>query len=67
MQAGSNVRLFRMKEKRYERIYLQFRGFAACLDGAVEKGVIYGKGVYEKGSVQGKKVMREAYEMGKTV
>ena len=23
-----------------------FRGFAACLDGAQEKGVIYGKGVY---------------------
>ena len=44
-----------------------FRGFAACLDGAVEKGVIYGKGVYEKGSVQGKKVMQEAYEMGKAV
>ena len=44
-----------------------FRGFAACLDGAVEKGVIYGKGVYEKGSVQGKAVMREAYEMGKNI
>lgn len=44
-----------------------FRGFAACLDGAVENGVIYGKGVYEKGSVQGKAVMREAYEMGKAV
>lgn len=44
-----------------------FRGFAACLDGAVEKGVIYGKGVYEKGSVQGKTYMRQAYEMGKAV
>ncbi|MBQ9647533.1 MAG: flavodoxin family protein [Oscillospiraceae bacterium] len=44
-----------------------FRGFAACLDGAVEKGVICGKGVYEKGSVQSKAVMREAYEMGKAV
>lgn len=44
-----------------------FRGFAACLNGAVEKGVIYGKGVYEKGSVQGKAYMRQAYEMGKAV
>lgn len=26
-----------------------FRGFAACLAGAVEKGVIYGKGVHEAG------------------
>lgn len=26
-----------------------FRGFALCLSGAVEKGVIYGKGVYEAG------------------
>ena len=44
-----------------------FRGFAACLEGSVEKGVIYGKGVYEKGSVKDKPVMRQAYEMGKAV
>lgn len=44
-----------------------FRGFAACLDGAVEKGVIYGKGLYEAGAVRNKKVMEEAYEMGKQV
>ena len=30
-----------------------FRGFAACLDGAQEKGVIYGKGVYEAGAIKG--------------
>lgn len=44
-----------------------FRGFAACLDNAREKGVIYGKGVYEAGEVKGKPVMQEAYEMGKRV
>lgn len=44
-----------------------FRGFAACLDNAGEKGVIYGKGVYEAGEVKGKPVMQEAYEMGKRV
>lgn len=44
-----------------------FRGFAACLEGAVEKGVIYGKGVYEAGAIKGHPAMREAYEMGKRV
>lgn len=44
-----------------------FRGFAACLDGAREKGVIYGKGVYEAGAIKGLPAMREAYEMGKQV
>lgn len=44
-----------------------FRGFAACLEGAVEKGVIYGKGVYEAGAIQGHPAMQEAYEMGKRV
>lgn len=44
-----------------------FRGFAACLDGAQEKGVIYGKGVYEAGAIKGLPAMQEAYEMGKQV
>ena len=44
-----------------------FRGFAACLDGAQEKGVIYSKGVYEAGAIKGLPAMREAYEMGKQV
>lgn len=44
-----------------------FRGFAACLNGSVEKGVIYGKGVYEAGAVKGLPVMTKAYEMGKRV
>ena len=41
-----------------------FRGLAACLEGSVEKGVIYGKGVYEAGAIKGKPAMQEAYEMG---
>lgn len=44
-----------------------FRGFARCLSGSREMGVIYGKGVYEAGAIQGKPAMREAYEMGKNV
>ncbi len=44
-----------------------FRGFAVCLDGSVEKGVIYGNGVYEAGAVKNTPLMQEAYEMGKRV
>lgn len=42
-----------------------FRGFARCLEGSVEKGVICGKGVYEKGEILNHPAMREAYEMGR--
>lgn len=44
-----------------------FRGFAACLDGAREMGVIEGKGVYEAGEIKGCPAMREAYQMGRRV
>ncbi len=43
-----------------------FRGLAECLEGSVEKGVIYGKGVYQKGEIVDKVAMQEAYEMGKS-
>lgn len=44
-----------------------FRGYADCVDGAVEKGVVYGKGVYKRGEILDKPVMRDAYEMGKSI
>lgn len=44
-----------------------FRGFANCLEGSVEKGVICAKGVYEKGEVKITPYMQEAYEMGKSI
>ncbi len=44
-----------------------FRGFAACLNNAKEKGVLCGKGVLEAGKVQNTPYMQEAYEMGKNV
>lgn len=44
-----------------------FRGFAVCLNGAREMGVLYGKGVYEAGAVKNTDYMRQAYEMGKGV
>lgn len=42
-----------------------FRGYADCVNGATEKGVIYGLGVYEKGNILNTKAMKQAYEMGK--
>lgn len=44
-----------------------FRGYADCVEGAKEMGVIYGTGVYEKGEVLDKPTMKEAYEMGKRI
>lgn len=44
-----------------------FRGYADCVDGAVEKGVIIGGGAYEKGEIKNNPAMRQAYEAGKNV
>ena len=44
-----------------------FRGYADCVEGAEEKGVIYGTGVYRAGEVKETKAMQEAYEMGKKI
>ncbi len=44
-----------------------FRGYADCVEGAIEKGIVYGMGNYEKGEITDKKAMMEAYEMGKAV
>ncbi|MBR1870836.1 MAG: flavodoxin family protein [Kiritimatiellae bacterium] len=44
------------------------RGFTRdCMDGAVERGVIYGTGAYEKGEIRNLPAMHEAYEAGKNV
>lgn len=44
-----------------------FRGYADCIEGAAEKGIIYGMGTYEKGEVKVTPAMNEAYKMGKSV
>lgn len=44
-----------------------FRGYADCVEGAKEMGVIYGMGVYEKGEIKNHPAMAQAYEMGKGV
>ena len=47
-----------------ERTVECFRGYADCVDGAVEKGIIYGTGVYQKGEIRDTPAMEEAYRMG---
>ena len=50
-----------------ERTFEGFRGFTSCLEGANEKGVIYGTGAWNIGDIKGSKAMEQAYEMGKAV
>lgn len=54
-------------QKSQERTIECFRGYAECVEGAVEKGVIYATGVYQKGEIQNSPALKEAYEMGKKV
>ena len=44
-----------------------FRGYADCVEGAKEMGVICGMGAYEKGEIRDKQAMADAFEMGKAV
>ena len=45
-----------------------FRGFAEdCLDGAVEKGIVYGTGAWHKGEIQHTPAMQQAYDLGRDV
>jgi multimeric flavodoxin WrbA len=50
-----------------ERTVEGFRGFTSCLNGATEKGIIYGTGAWNKGDIQGSQAMKQAYEMGEVV
>lgn len=50
-----------------ERTMEGLRGFLDCLDGAKEKGVIYGTGVWQKGDVKNTGLLKEAYDMGKSI
>ncbi len=44
-----------------------FRGYADCVEGAVEKGAVIGSGVYAPGEVKNTEAMKKAYNMGKNV
>ena len=44
----------------------RLRGFMRdCMEGSIERGVIYGTGAYEKGAVKNLPAYQEAYEAGK--
>jgi len=53
--------------KAMERTLEGFRGFTYCLDGAKEKGIVYGTGAWKMGDIKRSKAMDQAYEMGKKV
>ncbi len=50
-----------------ERTIECFRGYAECVEGAVEKGIIYGTGVYTPGEIKNTPAFAQAYEMGKSI
>ncbi|GEM_PF-1571417 len=53
------------RKETLERTVEEFRGFLDCLDGACEKGMVYGTGAWGIGDIQGNRAMRQACEMGK--
>lgn len=56
------------QQSNLERTVEGLRGFTAeCLEGAAEKGVIYGSGAWQKGEIRQTPAMIEAYEMGLSV
>ncbi len=50
-----------------ERTLESFRGFTSCLNGAREKGILYGTGAYNIGDIRKTGAMQEAFDMGKAV
>lgn len=44
-----------------------FRGFTSCLNGAKEKGIVYGTGAWKMGDILSSRAMTQAYEMGKAL
>lgn len=50
-----------------ERTLEEFRGFTSCLEGALEKGIVYGTGAWNIGDIKKSGAMNKAFEMGKKV
>ena len=44
-----------------------FRGYADCVKGAEEKGIINGTGVYQPGEIRNNPACSQAYDMGKSI
>lgn len=54
-------------EEGTDGVFEAFHGFAICLYGSVERGVIRGNGARNRGDIDSHPAMQEAYEMGKGV
>ena len=50
-----------------ERTLECFRGYADCVEGAKEMGVVYGTGVYKPGEIKNTPAFTEAYQLGRSV
>ncbi len=50
-----------------ERTLECFRGYADCVEGAKEMGVVYGTGVYNPGEIKNTPAFTEAYQLGRSV
>lgn len=51
-----------------ERTVDGIRGFSEdCLEGAIEKGILYATGVWQTGEIQNSPAMQQAYDMGKSI
>lgn len=48
-------------------VFEAFHGFARCLYGSVERGIIRGNGARNRGDIDSHPAMEQAYEMGKGV
>jgi len=55
------------RKQAMQRTLEGFRGFTSCLNGAEERGIIYGTGAWNMGEIKGSRAMVQAYEMGKAV
>lgn len=61
LTAGDN------REQYVKRAIESLRGFASCLAGSKEKGIIYGLGIHKAGDIKESQAMAQAYEMGKNI
>lgn len=54
-------------EEATDGVFEAFHGFARCLYGSVERGMIRGNGARNRGDIDSHPAMEQAYEMGKEV
>ncbi|MFV0519857.1 MAG: flavodoxin family protein [Lachnospirales bacterium] len=50
-----------------DRCINEFRGLTFCLKNPVEKGIIYGTGIWNVGDVEKTEFMKDAFVMGKNI